>query len=72
MADDEGARVKEKGKSQFEQRAGENVSLVREMLGFLDQSKKWWLLPILGTLLIVGVFVLLSTTVAAPFVYTFF
>lgn len=65
MADD-------KRKSQFEQRAGENVSLGRELLGFLYESKKWWLLPVLGTLFIVGVLLLLSTTVAAPFVYTFF
>jgi Family of unknown function (DUF5989) len=60
------------GQSKFERTAAKNASLVSDILGFLSQSKKWWLLPVMGTLLVLGVMVLLSTTAAAPFVYTLF
>ncbi len=62
----------EQGKSAFERKAGQNGSLPREIIGFLGQNKKWWLLPIVGTFVVVGALVLLSTTAAAPFIYTFF
>ncbi len=62
----------EKGPSKFEQVEAKNASLVGDMLAFLGQNKKWWLLPILGTFLVIGVLVLLSTTAAAPFIYTLF
>jgi hypothetical protein len=42
------------------------------MLGFLGKNKKWWLLPILITLGGIGVLSLLSSTAAAPFIYTLF
>lgn len=62
----------QKGQSQFERVGGKNASLFGDILGFLAQNKKWWLLPIIGTFLIIGVLVMLSSTAAAPFVYTFF
>jgi hypothetical protein len=43
-----------------------------ELWAFLRHNKKWWLLPILLVLLIVGVLVFLGTTGAAPFIYTLF
>ena len=46
--------------------------LLRELLGFLAQNKKWWLLPILILLLVFGLLVLLSGTGLAPFIYTLF
>ena len=46
--------------------------LVREFWDFLRFNKKWWLLPILVTLLVLGTFVLLSSTAIAPFIYTLF
>lgn len=58
--------------SRFEKTAGKNASLVGDLFAYLGANKKWWLLPILGTFLIIGVLVLLSTTAAAPFIYTFF
>jgi hypothetical protein len=61
-----------KGESKFEKVEGTNKSLVGEIFGFLGQNKKWWLLPIMGTFLVIGILVLLSTTAAAPFIYTFF
>jgi hypothetical protein len=61
-----------KGESKFEKVEAKNASLLGEVFGFLAQNKKWWLLPIVGTFLVIGVLVLLSTTAAAPFIYTFF
>jgi hypothetical protein len=60
-------------KKAFEQAAaGNRESLVSEMVGFLNESKKWWLLPILLAFLAVGALVLLTGTPAAPFIYTLF
>lgn len=61
-----------KGMSEFEKRAPKNVGIVSEVLGFLGKNKKWWLLPIMITFLFIGVIVVLSTTAAAPFIYTLF
>jgi hypothetical protein len=47
-------------------------SLVQELWGFLRQSKKWWMLPILLGLLVVGLLIVLSGTAVAPFIYTLF
>lgn len=44
----------------------------REAWDFLRTNKKWWLLPILLVLLLMGAFVFLGTTGAAPFLYPFF
>jgi hypothetical protein len=46
--------------------------LVGEFLDFLAHNKKWWLLPIVTVLLLLGVLILLSGTAAAPFIYTLF
>jgi len=43
-----------------------------EYFRWLHHNNKWWLLPIISTLLIVGVFVMLSTTAVAPFIYALF
>ena len=46
--------------------------LVREFFGFLRYSKKWWLTPIIIVLLLLGVLVVVSGSIAAPFLYTLF
>ena len=46
--------------------------LVREFMSFVIENKKWWLVPAFVVLLIAGVFVVLSGTVLAPFIYTLF
>ncbi len=46
--------------------------LVGEFWEFLKHNKKWWLLPIVLVLLLLGVLVLLSGSAAAPFIYTLF
>ncbi len=49
-----------------------SAGLLREYWDFLRHNKKWWLLPILVFLLLVGVLVVLGGTAAAPFIYTLF
>ena len=48
------------------------TNVVREFWQYLSHTKKWWLLPILLVLFMVGVLVLASGTAAAPFIYTLF
>ena len=54
--------------------AGEEkqLSLVGEFLLFLREEKKWWMTPIILVLLGVGLLVYLTSTGAAPFIYTLF
>ena len=46
--------------------------IIAELLSFLKHNKKWWLLPILVVLFLVGGLVVLGSTGAAPFIYTLF
>ena len=49
------------------------LELVLEFWQFMRQRKKFWLIPIVGFLLILGALVALSSTpVIAPFIYTLF
>jgi hypothetical protein len=60
--------------NEFEKAAAEppGESLLAEFWSFLAQNKKWWLLPIVIAMLLLGVLILLSGTAAAPFIYTLF
>lgn len=59
--------------SEFAQRAAEqNSGLVRELFDLIRYNKKWWLIPVIVALLLIGVIVLLGTTAAAPFIYPLF
>ncbi len=46
--------------------------LLRETWAWLRHNKKWWLIPIVFMLLLVGALVILSSTALAPFIYTLF
>ncbi len=43
-----------------------------DLWAFMSQNKKWWLAPIILTILGLGVLVFLGGTAAAPFIYTLF
>ena len=59
--------------SDFERQAEEAPpGLVAEFIDFLKTSKKWWLTPIIVVLLLIGVLIILSGTVIAPFIYPLF
>jgi hypothetical protein len=60
--------------SEFERAAAAPVraGLLRDFWHLLAQNKKWWLLPILSVLLIVGTLIFLSGSALAPFIYSLF
>ena len=47
-------------------------SLVGELVGFLGETKKYWLVPLLLVLLVLVGLVILGGTAAAPFIYSLF
>jgi hypothetical protein len=56
----------------LERAAANQPGLLGEFWEFLKHNKKWWLLPIVTVLLLLGVLIILSGTAAAPFIYTLF
>ncbi len=57
----------------FEQMGQEpQLSLMAEFWLFIREEKKWWLTPIVLVLLLAGAAILLTSTGAAPFIYTLF
>jgi hypothetical protein len=50
----------------------QSPGLLLEVWDLLRYNKKWWLMPIMLAVLLAGLFVVLSGTVFAPFIYTMF
>jgi hypothetical protein len=50
----------------------ESPGLFKEFWQFLAYNKKWWLLPIVVVMILLGVLIYLSSTPLAPFIYTLF
>jgi hypothetical protein len=49
------------------------MDTIKDIWGFLKSRKKFWLLPIIITLLLFGVLIVLTSGSAiAPFIYTLF
>jgi Family of unknown function (DUF5989) len=49
------------------------AGISRELWNFMRQRKKWWLLPIILVLLLVGALLVFAQgSVLAPFIYTIF
>ena len=49
------------------------MNFFTDLWGFLKERKKYWLLPIIITLLLFGVLIVLTSgTAVAPFIYTLF
>jgi hypothetical protein len=50
-----------------------NFGIVGEVFSFFWSNKRWWLVPMLVTLFIVGALIVLAQSSAiAPFIYTLF
>jgi hypothetical protein len=48
-------------------------SITSELWAYMRERKKWWLLPIIVTMLLVGVLLILAQTSAlGPFIYSIF
>lgn len=50
----------------------ERPGFLSEYLYLLRKTGKWWLLPMIVILLGLGAMMILSSTAAAPFIYTLF
>ena len=49
------------------------LSILKEFFGYLWGRKKWWLIPIIIFLVLLGALIVLNETAAvAPFIYTLF
>jgi hypothetical protein len=49
------------------------IAFARELFAYMGARKKWWLFPILLTLLVFGgLLILAQGSAVAPFVYTVF
>lgn len=47
-------------------------SILREFIGFVGENKKWWMLPLVFLLLMLGALLILGGTGVAPFIYSLF
>jgi hypothetical protein len=51
----------------------DSMSLAAELWGFMKERKKWWLLPIIIVMVLVGSLLIFAQGSAlAPFIYTIF
>ena len=49
------------------------MGLVKELWGFMKERKKWWLLPVIIVMVLVGMLLVFAQGSAlAPFIYTIF
>lgn len=49
------------------------LSTFRELLSFLKQRKKWWLIPIVILVVLLGMLIVLTEgSAVAPFIYALF
>ena len=49
------------------------MEFIKDLWGFLNQRKKFWLLPLIAVLLVFGALIILTAGSAiAPFIYTLF
>ena len=48
------------------------TGMVREFIDFLLQNKKWWLIPIVMAMLLVGLMITLGSSGAGPFIYSLY
>jgi hypothetical protein len=48
------------------------ASFAGDLFYLLKNNKKWWMLPLIGLLLIFGVLMFLAATGVAPYIYTLF
>ncbi|HUT11988.1 MAG TPA: DUF5989 family protein [Thermoguttaceae bacterium] len=72
MSEKPDASVQDHPTSFAEEAERPQVGLVREFWDFLRYNKKWWLTPIVLVLLLISALVLLTSSGAAPFIYTLF
>ena len=64
---------KKRKKYRFDEKTILMLSFLKEIIEFLKERKKYWLIPIIITLFLFGSLIVLSQgSVIAPFIYTIF
>lgn len=49
------------------------IEIIKEFIEFLKDNKKWWMIPIVFFLLVLGAFIVIAEGSAiTPFIYTLF
>lgn len=62
----------EADRSEFERQASQPApGFLVEFIDFLIHNKRWWITPILVVLFLLGLFMMLSASPVAPFIYPF-
>ena len=57
----------------FIQVVGRRIGIAGELVTFLAQNKRWWMLPMVMVLLLLAALLILAQSSAiAPFIYTLF
>jgi hypothetical protein len=57
----------------FIQVAQRRFGIAGELLSFFARNKRWWMLPMIFVVLLLGVLLILAqSSVIAPFIYTLF
>lgn len=67
------ARTWEEAGMGFLQVAQRRFGIAGELLSFFARNKRWWMLPMIFVVLLLGVVLILAqSSVIAPFIYTLF
>lgn len=48
------------------------MEFIVDLWNFLRERKKWWLLPMIVMLLLIGLLIFSGSSAVAPFIYTLF
>lgn len=68
-----GGRGSERIVMNFFSTAVRRFGIAGELLSFLMANKRWWMLPMIGALLLFGILLVVAQSSAiAPFIYTLF
>lgn len=56
----------------FVKNIARNVSVAGELFSYFG-GRRWWMLPIIASILLLGIFIIVAQSSSlAPFIYTFF
>lgn len=66
-------RNEQESRNQFAQQGQEQrTGMLADFMYLLKNNRKWWMLPLILVFIAFGIFMVLSSTGVAPFIYTVF
>ena len=69
---EEGKKPEKESNAFVEAGEDEQMGLIAEFIEFIRENKKYWMIPLLVILLVLGLLVLAGGSSLAPFIYTLF